>query len=143
MALGVPRLNLSIPAAGVTNAMLQHNSITVAPGIGLTGGGAVALGGGAVMLNNTGVLSVTGSSNIKVTSCQNATVSITGVIPSANLPSDGAYDDQPNTFSAARAGGGDTAQRDMFGGECDAAMVAGSGGPAAVHLPSGPRARMR
>ena len=35
---------LSIATAGVTNTMLQHSSLTVAPGTGLTGGGSVALG---------------------------------------------------------------------------------------------------
>ena len=35
---------LSIATGGVTNTMLQHSSLTVAPGTGLTGGGSVALG---------------------------------------------------------------------------------------------------
>jgi hypothetical protein len=35
---------LSIATAGVTNTMLQHSSLTVAAGTGLTGGGSVALG---------------------------------------------------------------------------------------------------
>jgi hypothetical protein len=38
-------LNMSIPVAGVTNTMLQHSSLTVNPGSGLSGGGAVSLGG--------------------------------------------------------------------------------------------------
>jgi hypothetical protein len=38
-------LNMSISAAGVTNTMLQHPSLTVNPGSGLSGGGAVSLGG--------------------------------------------------------------------------------------------------
>jgi hypothetical protein len=48
---------ISIPSAGVTNAMLANNSVTVTAGSGLSGGGTVALGG-TVTLNNTGVTSV-------------------------------------------------------------------------------------
>lgn len=44
---------ISIPSAGVTNAMLQNSSITVKAGTGLSGGGTVALGG-TVTLTNTG-----------------------------------------------------------------------------------------
>jgi hypothetical protein len=38
-------LTLSVPAAGITNAMLAHPSLTLMPGGGMTGGGLVALGG--------------------------------------------------------------------------------------------------
>lgn len=38
-------VSLSIPAAGVTNAMLANPSLSVTAGAGLTGGGLVALGG--------------------------------------------------------------------------------------------------
>jgi trimeric autotransporter adhesin len=44
-------LSLSVPAAGITNAMLQHSSLTVAAGTGLTGGGAVSLGGSSTALS--------------------------------------------------------------------------------------------
>jgi hypothetical protein len=43
---------ISIPSAGVTNAMLANPSITVKAGSGLSGGGTVALGG-TVTLTNT------------------------------------------------------------------------------------------
>ncbi len=43
---------ISIPSAGVTNAMLANPSITVTAGSGLSGGGTVALGG-TVTLTNT------------------------------------------------------------------------------------------
>ncbi len=43
---------ISIPSAGVTNAMLANNSINVVAGSGLSGGGSVALGG-SVTLSNT------------------------------------------------------------------------------------------
>ncbi len=55
-------LALSIPAGGVTNAMLANNSITVTAGTGLSGGGLVALGG-STTLTNAGVTSIAGTAN--------------------------------------------------------------------------------
>ena len=43
---------ISIPAAGVTNAMLANPSITVTAGSGLSGGGTVALGGTITLTNS-------------------------------------------------------------------------------------------
>jgi hypothetical protein len=40
---------LSIPNAGVTNAMLQNSSLKLTPGGGMTGGGSVSLGGSATL----------------------------------------------------------------------------------------------
>ena len=52
---------LSIATAGVTNAMLQNPSATVTPGVGLTGGGTVALGGNiGLSLDTTKVPMLTG-----------------------------------------------------------------------------------
>src|ERR1019366_5697639 len=42
---------ISIPSAGVTNAMLANNSVTVTAGPGLSGGGTVALGGAVTITN--------------------------------------------------------------------------------------------
>ena len=50
---------ISIANSGVTNSMLQNNSVTITPGTGLSGGGPVALGG-SVVLSNTGALSFVG-----------------------------------------------------------------------------------
>ncbi len=47
---------LSIASAGVTNAMLQHPSLTVTAGTGLSGGGAVALGASTSLGINTAVV---------------------------------------------------------------------------------------
>jgi hypothetical protein len=47
---------LSIAAGGVTNAMLENPSITVAAGTDLTGGGSVALGGATTLNLNTSAL---------------------------------------------------------------------------------------
>jgi fibronectin-binding autotransporter adhesin len=49
---------ISIPSAGVTNAMLANSSVTVKAGSGLTGGGAVALGG-TVTLSSSATGTVT------------------------------------------------------------------------------------
>jgi hypothetical protein len=74
-------LSLKIPAAGVTNAMLQHPSLTVSAGSGLSGGGVVALGG-AVTLKNAGVLGITAGSGITSTGGQTPTLAIdTSVVP--------------------------------------------------------------
>ncbi|HEX4423891.1 MAG TPA: hypothetical protein VH079_00730 [Terriglobales bacterium] len=45
---------ISIPAAGVTNAMLANPSITVKAGTGLSGGGTVALGGTVTLATTAG-----------------------------------------------------------------------------------------
>ncbi len=45
--------SISIPSAGVTNAMLANPSITVTAGTGLSGGGTVALGGSITLTNSS------------------------------------------------------------------------------------------
>ena len=47
---------LSIASAAVTNAMLQHPSLTVTAGNGLSGGGAVALGASTTLSVNTSIV---------------------------------------------------------------------------------------
>ncbi len=50
-------ITLSLASGGVTNAMLEHSSLTVTAGTGLSGGGAVSLGGSTTLslaLPNTG-----------------------------------------------------------------------------------------
>ena len=72
---------LSIAAAGVTNTMLQHSSLTVGTGAGLSGGGAISLGGSRT-LTNTGVLSVGNGTGLTNTGGQNPTLAIdTSVVP--------------------------------------------------------------
>jgi trimeric autotransporter adhesin len=56
-------LTLSVPAAGITNAMLAHPSLTVAPGTGLTGGGVVALGDSVTLNVNTAKIPQLGAAN--------------------------------------------------------------------------------
>jgi hypothetical protein len=62
---GVGTLTTGAIGTGFTaipNSALANNSVTVAAGTGLSGGGTVALGG-SITLNNTGVLSITGTAN--------------------------------------------------------------------------------
>jgi hypothetical protein len=58
---GLINTNLS-GSAGITNANLANASLTVSTGTGLSGGGLVSLGG-SINLTNSGVLSLTGTSN--------------------------------------------------------------------------------
>ncbi|MGC2449926.1 MAG: hypothetical protein WA477_19920 [Candidatus Sulfotelmatobacter sp.] len=55
--------SLSIATAGVTNAMLQHPSLTVAAGTDLTGGGSVSLGGTTTLNVDTSKVPQLASSN--------------------------------------------------------------------------------
>ena len=72
---------LSIATGGVTNTMLQHPSLTVTAGTGLSGGGAVALGS-SVTLKNAGVLSVGNGTGLTNTGGQNPVLAIdTSVVP--------------------------------------------------------------
>jgi hypothetical protein len=43
------KVTLSVPNAGITNAMLANSSLTVNPGGGMTGGGKISLGGSATL----------------------------------------------------------------------------------------------
>ncbi len=72
---------LSIATGGVTNTMLQHPSLTVTAGSGLSGGGAVALGS-SVTLVNAGVLTVGNGIGLTNTGGQHPTLAIdTSVVP--------------------------------------------------------------
>jgi len=70
---------LGIAAAGVTNAMLAHPSLTITPGAGLTGGGVVALGGTTTLNLDTSKVAQL-SANNTFTGNQNITgnLSVTG-----------------------------------------------------------------
>jgi hypothetical protein len=56
-------LTLSVPGAGITNAMLAHPSLTVTAGTGLTGGGPVALGNALTLNVNTAQIPQLGTAN--------------------------------------------------------------------------------
>ncbi len=83
-------LNLSVPAAGIINAMLQHSSLTLTAGGGMTGGGSVALGGSTTL-----GLKTCGANQVLqyvsgVWTCSNAgTGTITGVTAGTDLTGGG------------------------------------------------------
>lgn len=56
----------SIAAGGVTNAMLASSSVTINPGSGLSGGGAVSLGGSTTLALSTPVSVANGGTGITV-----------------------------------------------------------------------------
>jgi hypothetical protein len=94
---------ISIANAGVTNSMLQNSSVTVSPGVGLNGGGAVPLGG-SVTLNNTGALSFNGrSGNILAAPGDYSFSQIAGTAGASQLPSATVYNNQSNTFTTDQA----------------------------------------
>lgn len=74
---GLTNANLS-GTAGISNANLQNSSLTISTGTGLSGGATVALGGG-ITLTNTGVTSLTGTTNQVTVS--NATGDVTLSLP--------------------------------------------------------------
>jgi len=96
-------VTLSIPNAGVTNAMLANSSVTVNPGTGLTGGGLVSLGG-AITLANAGVLSFNGRAGaVLPASADYSFAQLSGTAGKAQLPGTTAYTDQANTFTGNQA----------------------------------------
>jgi hypothetical protein len=71
--------SLSIATAGVTNAMLQHPSLTVAAGTDLTGGGLVSLGGTTTLnLDTTKVPQLATSNTFNATQHINGDLDATG-----------------------------------------------------------------
>jgi hypothetical protein len=83
-------LNLSVPAAGIINAMLQHSSLTLTAGGGMAGGGSVSLGGSTTLgLKNCGANQVLQFVSGAWT-CSNAgTGTITGVTAGTDLTGGG------------------------------------------------------
>jgi hypothetical protein len=83
-------LNLSIPAAGVTNGMLQHSSVTVTPGTALTGGGLLSLGGSTTLnLDTTKVPLLTAANNFAGNQTVNANITASGTVTGGTLSSNG------------------------------------------------------
>jgi hypothetical protein len=92
----------SVPAGSLTgtvgNGQLANSSITVKTGPGLSGGAKLPLGG-SITLNNTGVLTVTGNSDITVTSVSGA-VTLGDTATSSNTASTIVKRDGTGSFSA-------------------------------------------
>jgi hypothetical protein len=78
-------LTLSVPAAGITNAMLAHPSLTVTPGTGLTGGGVVALGGSITLNLNTAKIPQLSAANTFV-----GNQTVTGTVTATSFTGNGA-----------------------------------------------------
>ena len=94
---------IGIATGGVNNFMLQHSSITVVPGSGLAGGGAVPLGS-SVTLSNSGVLSFNGrSGGVIAAPGDYSFAQIAGTAGASQLPSTTVYNNQSNTFTADQA----------------------------------------
>jgi hypothetical protein len=72
---------ISIPNAGVINAMLQNSSLTVNPGTALVGGGAVSLGGSTTLNLDTSKVPLLAANNIFTgNQTVNGNLSATGVV---------------------------------------------------------------
>jgi hypothetical protein len=78
-------LTLSVPAAGVTNAMLAHPSLTVTAGTGLTGGGLVALGNSITLNVNTAKIPQLSTANAFV-----GNQTVTGSVTATSFTGNGA-----------------------------------------------------
>ena len=74
-------VTLSVPSAGITNAMLQNSSLTVNAGTALTGGGAVSLGGSTTLnLDTTKVPLLNASNTFTGNQTVTGNLSATGVV---------------------------------------------------------------
>jgi hypothetical protein len=104
---------ISIATAGVTNAMLANPSLTVTAGTGLSGGGNVALGG-SITLNNTGVLSLNGSTGavtgVSTVTSGNAGITIGGTAANPTVSNAGvtSVTGTANQITASASTGGVT-----------------------------------
>ena len=110
-----------ITSGTIANSSLAHNSVTVTAGTGLSGGGSVALGS-SVTINNTGVTSLTGTSNqvsvsastggITISLPQNINSGATPTFAGANITgtaSAGTLTDGTASLTAGALTGGTTA----------------------------------
>lgn len=76
-------ITIGIPTGAITNDLLANPALSLVTGTGLGGGGQVPLGG-TLSLVNTGLLSLGALAPLAVTSGQNPTLSLTGLVPLAN-----------------------------------------------------------
>jgi trimeric autotransporter adhesin len=93
-------LTLSVPAAGITNAMLAHPSLTVTPGTGLSGGGLVALGNSITLNVNTTKIPQLGTANTFV-----GNQTVTGTVAATSFSGNGAGITNVNASNSAELGG--------------------------------------
>jgi len=93
-------LTLSVPAAGITNTMLAHPSLTVTPGTGLTGGGLVALGGSITLNVNPAKIPQLGTANTFV-----GNQTVTGTVAATSFTGSGAGLTNVTASNSAELGG--------------------------------------
>jgi len=93
-------LTLSVPAAGITNAMLAHPSLTVTPGTGLTGGGLVALGSTITLNVNTAKIPQLSTANTFV-----GNQTVTGTVTATSFTGGGAGLTNVTASNSAELGG--------------------------------------
>ncbi len=90
---------ISIAPSGVSNLMLQNNTITIGDGPGIGGGGVVPLGG-VVTISNLGALSFNGRVGNIIPSFGDYSFSqINGTASASQLPSSVVLNNQSNTFN--------------------------------------------
>jgi hypothetical protein len=82
---------ISIPSAGVTNAMLANSSVTVKAGSGLSGGGTVALGGTITLTNSAPGLGGTVTSVGSGTGLTGGPITASGTLSLDTTYTDGRY----------------------------------------------------
>jgi hypothetical protein len=82
---------ISIPSAGVTNAMLANSSVTVKAGSGLSGGGTVALGGTITLTNSAPSLGGTVTSVGSGTGLTGGPITTSGTLSLDTTYTDGRY----------------------------------------------------
>lgn len=125
---------ISIANAGVTNSMLQHSSLTVVPGTGLSGGGVVPLGG-SITLNNTGALSFNGRSGAVVSASGDYSFAqIAGTASTTQLPPTSVYSNQSNNFLADQTINGALTANSLTTGT----LASGSGSVSGTATPTTP-----
>ena len=131
---------IGIATGGVNNFMLQNSSITVIPGSGLAGGGAVPLGG-SVTLSNAGVLSFNGrSGGVIAAPGDYSFAQIAGTAGASQLPAATVYNNQSNIFAADQtiqgnlSAGNVTATGNLSANGVTASSVnlSGAAGPTAI-----------
>jgi hypothetical protein len=129
---------IGIASGGVTNAMLQNNAVTVAAGVGLSGGGTVPLGQG-VLLNNTGALSFNGrSGNILPAPGDYSFDQIGGTVTANQLPAGIVFNNASNTFTSNQTINGSLSVIDSAPSGGSGFSATSQNNPAALFTSNGP-----
>ena len=114
---------ISIPSAGVTNAMLAKSSVTVTAGSGLSGGGTVSLGGSITLTNSAPSSGGTVTSVDSGTGLTGGPITTSGTLSLNTTYTDGRY----LQLTGGTLTGGLTGTTATFAGALAAAASAFSG----------------